>query len=68
MLKTPISIHSRLALHVVACEGHWDFMEDLVKLMPAEDLALPDALGCMGLHYAAVAGSVKACKALVRKN
>ncbi|KAJ0111032.1 hypothetical protein Patl1_01709 [Pistacia atlantica] len=32
--------------------------------MPQKDLELPDALGCTALHYAAVGGSIRACRAL----
>ncbi|KAJ0052583.1 hypothetical protein Pint_01669 [Pistacia integerrima] len=68
LLTTPISVHSRIALHVAACEGYWEFLEELVKIMSEKDLEMSDALGCTALHYAAVGGSIRACKALVRRN
>ncbi|KAH9684936.1 hypothetical protein KPL70_013738 [Citrus sinensis] len=42
-------------------------MEELVNAMDANDLGMVDELGCTALHYAAVGGSIEACKALVRK-
>lgn len=35
--------------------------------MDANDLGMVDELGCTALHYAAVGGRIKACRALVRK-
>ncbi|KAL9451718.1 hypothetical protein AB3S75_013314 [Citrus x aurantiifolia] len=61
------AVLDRTALLVVACEGNWEFMEELVNVMDANDLGMVDELGCTALHYAAVGGSIKACKALVRK-
>ncbi|KAL9451710.1 hypothetical protein AB3S75_013308 [Citrus x aurantiifolia] len=67
VLIKPISVLNRTALLVVACEGNWEFMEELVNVMGANNLGMVDELGCTALHYAAVGGSIKACKALVRK-
>lgn len=67
VLIKPISVLNRTALLVVACEGNWEFMEELVNVMAANNLGMVDELGCTALHYAAVGGSIKACKALVRK-
>lgn len=67
VLTKPISVLNRTALLVVACEGNWEFMEELVDAMNANDLGMVDELGCTALHYAAVGGSIKACKALVKK-
>lgn len=57
------------ALHVAASEGHSDFVANIVELMPAEALAMPDAAGRTALHLGALAGiSAKAAKAMVSKN
>lgn len=37
-----ISNLSMTALHVAACEGHSEFVEKLVKLMPRDELAAQD--------------------------
>lgn len=62
VLTKPKSVLNRTALLAVACEGNWEFMEELVNVMDANDLGMVDELGCTALHYAAVGGSIKACR------
>lgn len=66
LLTSIISVRSRTALHVAACAGKWEFVEKLAGRMPKEALGLKDELGWTALHYAALGGDIKACKALVR--
>lgn len=63
-----ITRFSRTASHVAACEGHSDFVEKLVQLMPVEALEMVDEFGQTALHYAAFSRILKAAIALVKKN
>lgn len=55
------------ALHVAAGEGRSEFVEKMVSYLPVEALEMRDCLGYTALHYAAIAGSMRAAKALVKK-
>ncbi|KAL5572356.1 hypothetical protein UlMin_021953 [Ulmus minor] len=56
------------ALHVAASERHSEFVEEIVKLMPAEALEMRDNNGATALHHVVVFGGLKAAKALIKKN
>lgn len=63
---TPLT--SMTALNVAACEGHSEFVENIVQLMPEEALERRDHTGYTALHHATLAGSLRACVALVNKH
>ncbi|CAL2274546.1 unnamed protein product [Prunus armeniaca] len=67
-VKARISSLKMTALHVAACEGHSEFVENIVALMPAGELAQLDDLGYTALHYAAIGGSLRSAKALLAAN
>lgn len=67
-LTAVISTISMTAGHVAASAGQSGFVEKLVELMPMEALEMKDAEGRTILHYAAISGSIKAARALVKKN
>ncbi|KAL6226787.1 hypothetical protein ACLB2K_000748 [Fragaria x ananassa] len=67
-VKAKISNLSMTALHVSACECHSEFVEKLVKLMPADELAAHDEMGFTALHYAAIGGNLRSAKALLKEN
>ncbi|XP_021804961.1 uncharacterized protein LOC110749210 isoform X3 [Prunus avium] len=67
-VKARISNLKMTALHVAACEGHSEFVENIVALMPAGELAELDDLGYTALHYAAIGGSLRSAKALLAAN
>ncbi|XP_016651460.1 PREDICTED: ankyrin repeat-containing protein At5g02620-like isoform X3 [Prunus mume] len=66
--RARISNSSMTALHVAACEGHSEFVEKLVKRVPADVLDMLDGIGYTALHYAAIGGSLRSAKALLGKN
>ncbi|XP_034226291.1 ankyrin repeat-containing protein NPR4-like isoform X2 [Prunus dulcis] len=66
--RAKISNSSMTALHVAACEGHSQFVEKLVKHVPADVLEMLDGIGYTALHYAAIGGSLRSAKALLGKN
>lgn len=66
-----ITRNSMTALHVAAGEGRHEFVERMVEmdsLISGDDLELQDGAGYTALHHAAIAGSVRASAALVKKN
>ncbi|XP_050383555.1 ankyrin repeat-containing protein At5g02620-like [Argentina anserina] len=67
-VKAKISNLSMTALHVAACEGHSEFVEKVVKLMPADELAAHDEMGFTALHYAAIGANLRSAKALLKEN
>ncbi|KAL5572354.1 hypothetical protein UlMin_021951 [Ulmus minor] len=56
------------AVHVAAREGHSEFVEKIVKEMPAEALEIRDIHKATALHHVAVSGSLRTAKALIKKN
>lgn len=63
-----ITDSSMTALQVAAFEGHSEFVENIVRLMQAQDLEWGDISGRTALHYAALTGRLGAARALVQRN
>lgn len=60
----------RLQLHLLQQQEHQfsNLVDNLAECLRKDDLGMTDDLGYTALHYAAVGGGLKACRALVRKN
>ncbi|GMN53002.1 hypothetical protein TIFTF001_022142 [Ficus carica] len=58
---------SMTALHVAAGEGRSEFVEKMMSAIPEEALEMRDRARFTALHHAAIAGSMRAAKALVKK-
>jgi ankyrin repeat protein len=49
-----VSVHGRTVLHVAVFAGHTEIVEELVKLMSKEELAISDEYGLTALAQAAI--------------
>ncbi|KAL6992071.1 hypothetical protein U1Q18_010182 [Sarracenia purpurea var. burkii] len=67
-LRTSITRGSETALHIAAGSRHTRFVEELVKLMRPEDLALQNKVGNTALCFAAASGITKIAEVMVNKN
>lgn len=56
------------ALHVAANCGRSEFVEELVRILSPEELKMKDQVGRNALYHVALASSVRAADAIVRKN
>ncbi|ONI01310.1 hypothetical protein PRUPE_6G131800 [Prunus persica] len=56
------------ALHIAAGARHIHFVEELVKMMDEEDLALQDNKENTALSFAAGAGAIEIAKIMIQKN
>ncbi|KAK9268295.1 hypothetical protein L1049_010738 [Liquidambar formosana] len=59
---------SETALHIAAGARHTRFVEELVKLMTPDDLALQNKVGNTALCFAAASGITKIAELMVNKN
>ena len=59
---------SETALHIAAGARHTRFVEELVKLMRPEDLAVQNKVGNTALCFAAASGIRKIAEVMVNKN
>ncbi|GFS44995.1 hypothetical protein Acr_00g0093490 [Actinidia rufa] len=59
---------SETALHIAAGARHTRFVEELVKLMRSEDLAVQNKVGNTALCFAAASGIRKIAEVMVNKN
>ncbi|XP_052181109.1 ankyrin repeat-containing protein ITN1-like isoform X2 [Diospyros lotus] len=72
--SNPVALRARItrgletALHVAAGASHTRFVEELVKLMRPEDLALQNKVGNTALCFAAASGVRKIAELMVEKN
>ncbi|KAF8408607.1 hypothetical protein HHK36_004670 [Tetracentron sinense] len=70
----PGAVHAKItrgwetALHIAAGARHTLFVEELVKLMKTEDLALKNKYKNTALCFAAASGIVRIAEVMVRKN
>lgn len=55
-------------LMVAARACKWKFVQELIKILPPESLAMQTTTGLSTLHYVAVGGNLDTAKALIRKN
>ncbi|KAI8540666.1 hypothetical protein RHMOL_Rhmol08G0004200 [Rhododendron molle] len=67
-LTTQISLTGDTALHIAVLGGHVKIVEELVHMISAKDLALPNRTGETALSLAAAGGITEVAKPLVRKN
>ncbi|KAK9293261.1 hypothetical protein L1049_021252 [Liquidambar formosana] len=67
-LTARISSDEDTALHIAARGGHVKIVEELVKLMPAQDLEITNKNSVTALTFAATGGITKIAECLVRKN
>ncbi|KAI8540671.1 hypothetical protein RHMOL_Rhmol08G0004300 [Rhododendron molle] len=67
-LTTQISLTGDTALHIAVLGGYVKIVEELVHMISAKDLALPNRTGETALSLAAGGGITKVAKPLVRKN
>ncbi|KAI3948217.1 hypothetical protein MKX01_014816, partial [Papaver californicum] len=64
-----ITIESETALHIAADHTKWEFVENLVGLMPPKALEKKDSkYGYTALHTAAMEGNTRVAKLMVKKN
>ncbi|KAI3861956.1 hypothetical protein MKW98_018239 [Papaver atlanticum] len=69
MTTAEITSESETALHIAADHTKWEFVENLVQLMPSEALALKDSkYGFTALHTAAMEGNTRVAKLMVTTN
>ncbi|KAI3862977.1 hypothetical protein MKX03_005360 [Papaver bracteatum] len=67
-LETIITYDNETALHIAILSNRWKFVQQLVKLMTPEALAIKDNDGFTALHLAASYGNKEAAEAIARKN
>ncbi|KAJ0083188.1 hypothetical protein Patl1_12347 [Pistacia atlantica] len=63
-----ITRNQETALHIAAGARHTIFVQELVNIMKAEDLALPDKVGNTALCFAAISGIKKVAEVMVNEN
>ncbi|XP_031247661.1 uncharacterized protein LOC116105371 [Pistacia vera] len=63
-----ITRNQETALHITAGARHTIFVQELVNIMKAEDLALPNKVGNTALCFAAISGIKKIAEVMVNKN
>ncbi|CAL8162055.1 unnamed protein product [Prunus armeniaca] len=68
LLSASITKGWQTALHIAAGARHIHFVEELVKMMDEEDLALQDKKENTALSLAAEAGSIEIAKIMIQKN
>ncbi|KAI3948218.1 hypothetical protein MKX01_014817, partial [Papaver californicum] len=69
MMAVEITIEKETALHIAADHTKWEFVENLVPLMPPEALALTDTkYGFTALHTAAMEGNSRVARLMVNAN
>ncbi|WOG94102.1 hypothetical protein DCAR_0313394 [Daucus carota subsp. sativus] len=68
VINVSITMYHDTALHIASSTKHTHFVEELVKLMQAEDLELQNSYLNTALCLAAAAGTVKIAEILVKKN
>ncbi|CAL5410513.1 unnamed protein product [Camellia sinensis] len=67
-LRARITRNSETALHIAAGARHTRFVEELVKLMKPEDLALQNKVGNTALCFAAASGIRQIAEVMVNKS
>ncbi|KAI3990468.1 hypothetical protein MKX01_023248 [Papaver californicum] len=68
-MTTEITIESETALHIAADHTKWEFVENLVGLVPPKALEQKDSkYGYTALHTAAMEGNTKVVKLMVKQN
>ncbi|KAI3918341.1 hypothetical protein MKX01_041661, partial [Papaver californicum] len=68
-MMTEITIESETALHIAADHTKWEFVENLVGLVPPKALEQKDSkYGYTALHTAAMEGNTKVAKLMVKQN
>ncbi|GFS44861.1 ankyrin repeat family protein [Actinidia rufa] len=67
-VRAKITRGSETALHIAAGARHTRFVEELVKLMRPEDLAVQNKVGNTALCFAAASGIRKIAEVMVNKN
>ncbi|KAI3860403.1 hypothetical protein MKW98_011597 [Papaver atlanticum] len=69
MMTVEITIEKEIALHIAADHTKWEFVENLVQLMPREALTLKDSkYETTALHTAAMEGNTEIARLMVTKN
>eukprot|EP00261_Vitis_vinifera_P038314 XP_019079557.1 PREDICTED: uncharacterized protein LOC100260982 isoform X4 [Vitis vinifera] len=67
-VRARITRRSETALHIAAGARHTRFVEELVKLMKPDDLALQNKVGNTALCFAAASGITRIAEVMVNKN
>lgn len=67
-LTASLSADGDTALHVAVLAGHEEIVEELVKKLDAEDLAIKNKMNATALNYAAIGGITKIAEDLVKRN
>ncbi|KAF8030334.1 hypothetical protein BT93_E2700 [Corymbia citriodora subsp. variegata] len=67
-VRARITGNFETALHIAACRGHREFVEELVKVMMPDDLDMQNKVGKTALCFAAASGVREIAKVMVDKN
>ena len=67
-IMSKITVLGKTALHVAAEAGHVHIVEELVKLMPEENLEIKDCDGFTALALAAYFGNYRIAECMLRMN